>query len=65
MNFWDTSALVALDTGGKHGDSVRSTLEEDGSVALWWGAQVEYAAAVLPAGTRTPADRAAGGNAPA
>lgn len=46
MNFWDTSALVALDTGGKHGDSVRRTLEEDGNVALWWGAHVEYAAAV-------------------
>lgn len=46
MNFWDTSALVALDTGGTHGESVRRTLEEDGSVALWWGAHVEYAAAV-------------------
>ena len=46
MNFWDTSALAVLDTGGTHGDSVRRTLEEDGSVALWWGAHVEYAAAV-------------------
>ena len=46
MNFWDTSALMALDTGNRHGDSVRKTLEEDGGVALWWGAHVEYAAAV-------------------
>ena len=46
MNFWDTSALVALNTGEAHGDSVRRILEEDGSVAVWWGAQVEYAAAV-------------------
>ncbi len=46
MNFWDTSALVALDSGDTHGDGVRRILEEDGSVALWWGAHVEYAAAV-------------------
>ena len=45
MNFWDTSALVALDSGDKQGDAVRRILEEDGSVALWWGAHVEYAAA--------------------
>ena len=46
MNFWDTSALVALDSGDTHGDAVRRILEADGSVALWWGAHVEYAAAV-------------------
>ncbi len=61
MNFWDPSALVALDTGEKHGDAVRRILEEDGGVALWWGAHVEYAAAGRRA-RRFPDSRAVGGH---
>ncbi len=46
MNFWDTSALVALGVDEAHRPLALRILEADDRMAVWWGATVEYAAAI-------------------
>ena len=46
MNFWDTSALVALDVDEPHRRFARRVLEADDRMVVWWGSAVEYVAAV-------------------
>ena len=46
MNFWDTSALVALGVDEPHRQRALNTLKEDGQMVVWWGASVEYVAAL-------------------
>ena len=44
MNFWDTSALVALGVDEPRRQLALRILEEDDRMAVWWGALVEYVA---------------------
>ena len=46
MNFWDTSALVALGVDEPHRQSALRILEADDRMAVWWGSTVEYTAAL-------------------
>lgn len=46
MNFWDTSALVALSIDEPHRQRALNALEEDDRMVVWWGASVEYVAAL-------------------
>ena len=46
MNFWDTSALVALVADERQGPVARRVLEDDERMAVWWGASAEYEAAI-------------------
>lgn len=46
MNFWDTSALVALGVDEPHRRFALRVLEADDRMAVWWGATVEYVAAI-------------------
>ena len=46
MNFWDTSALVALGVDETHRPPALRILEADDRMAVWWGAEVEYVAAI-------------------
>ncbi len=46
MNFWDTSALVALGVEETHRPLALRILEADDRMAVWWGAEVEYVAAI-------------------
>ena len=46
MNFWDTSALVALGVAEPHRRTALRILEADDRMAVWWGAPVEYVAAL-------------------
>ena len=46
MNFWDTSALVALGVDEPHRKTALRILEADDRMAVWWGATVEYVAAL-------------------
>lgn len=46
MNFWDTSALVAFHLGEHPVGALKAILENDSGVAIWWGAQVEFASAI-------------------
>ena len=46
MNFWDTSALVALEVDEPHRRTARRILEVDDRMAVWWGSSVEYVAAL-------------------
>ncbi|MCY3988997.1 MAG: type II toxin-antitoxin system VapC family toxin [Gammaproteobacteria bacterium] len=46
MNFWDTSALVALNLDEPHRPQALKILEADDRMAVWWGSPVEYAAAL-------------------
>ena len=46
MNFWDTSALVALGVDEPHRHRALRILNEDDRMAVWWGTQIEYAAAL-------------------
>ncbi len=46
MNFWDTSALVALGVDEPHRRTALRVLEADDRMAVWWGASVEYVAAL-------------------
>ena len=41
MKFWDSSALTALFVTEPHTESVKTVADEDGSLAAWWGSQVE------------------------
>lgn len=46
MNFWDTSALVALNFEEPHRPKALQILKTDDRMAVWWGSPVEYAAAL-------------------
>lgn len=46
MNFWDTSALVALGVDEPHRQRAVDVLEADDQMAVWWGASVEYVSAL-------------------
>ena len=46
MNFWETSALVALGVDEPHRQTALHILEADDRMAVWWGATVEYVAAL-------------------
>lgn len=46
MNFWDTSAIVALGVDEPHRQRALRVLEKDDQVVVWWGTAVEYVAAV-------------------
>ncbi len=46
MNFWDTSALVALILHESKFESLETLLEEDPRLCLWWGTSVEFVSAV-------------------
>lgn len=46
MNFWDTSAIVALGVDELHRQRALRVLETDDQVIVWWGTAVEYVAAV-------------------
>ena len=46
MNFWDTSAIVALGVDETHRPLAPRILEADDRMAVWWGATVEYVAAI-------------------
>ena len=46
MNFWDTSALVALGVDEPHRQIALRILEAEDRMAVWWGAPVEYVAAL-------------------
>ena len=46
MNFWDTSALVALGVDEPHRQLALRILESDDRMAVWWGASIEYVAAL-------------------
>ena len=46
MNFWDTSALVALGVDEPRRQITLRILESDDRMAVWWGAPVEYVAAL-------------------
>ena len=46
MNFWDTSALIALGVDGPHRQRTLEVLEEDERMVVWWGSTVEYVSAL-------------------
>ena len=46
MNFWDTSALVALSVEEPHRQTVLRVLEADEHIVVWWGTSIEYVAAI-------------------
>ena len=46
MNFWDTSALVALSVEEPHRQTALRVLEADEHVVVWWGTSIEYVAAI-------------------
>ena len=46
MNFWDTSALVALGVDEPNRQKALRILESDDRMAVWWGTPVEYVSAV-------------------
>ena len=46
MNFWDSSAIIALVADEPAGPEARQTLEADPHMAVWWGTPVECVAAI-------------------
>ncbi len=46
MNFWDTSALVALSVEEPRRQTVLRVLEADEHIVVWWGSTIEYVAAI-------------------
>ena len=46
MNFWDTSALVALGVDEPHRQQALDVLEEDDRMVVWWGSTIEYVSAL-------------------
>ena len=46
MNFWDSSAIVALIADEPQAPVARRVLEADDRMAAWWGTSVECVAAV-------------------
>ena len=46
MNFWDTSALVALSVEEPRRQIALRVLEADEHIVVWWGSTIEYVAAI-------------------
>jgi len=46
VNFWDTSALVALSVEEPRRQTVLRVLEADEHIVVWWGSTIEYVAAI-------------------
>ena len=46
MNFWDSSAIIALIADETQAPAARQVLEADDRMAAWWGTSVECVAAV-------------------
>lgn len=46
MNFWDSSAIIALIADETQAPAARRVLEADVRMAAWWGTSVECVAAV-------------------
>ena len=46
MNFWDTSALVALSVEEPRRQMVLRVLEADEHIVVWWGTTIEYVATI-------------------
>ena len=46
MNFWDTSALVALSVEEPRRQMALRVLEADEHIVVWWGTSIEYVAAI-------------------
>ena len=46
MNFWDTSALVALSVDEPRRQAALRVLEADEQIVVWWGTAIEYVAAI-------------------
>ena len=46
MNFWDSSAIIALIADETQAPVARQVLEADDRMAAWWGTSVECVAAV-------------------
>jgi len=46
VNFWDTSALVALSVEEPHRQTALRVLEADEHIVVWWGTSIEYVAAI-------------------
>lgn len=46
MNFWDTSAVVALLVDEAASDAVARLRDRDPSLLVWWGTRVECASAI-------------------
>ena len=44
MNFWDTSALVALSVEEPQRQATLRVLEADDQIVVWWGTAIEYVA---------------------
>lgn len=47
MKFWDASAVVPLCADEPGSRSVRSMLDEDASVVVWWGTRTECVSALM------------------
>ena len=46
MNFWDTSALVALSVEEPHRQTALRVLDANEHIVVWWGTSIEYVAAI-------------------
>lgn len=46
MNFWDTSAIIAMLAGESEAPLAEQILEGDAGMVVWWGTVVECASAV-------------------
>lgn len=46
MNFWDSSAIVALLVGQPGSEEAGALRERDASMVVWWGTRIECAAAI-------------------
>jgi predicted nucleic acid-binding protein len=59
VRFWDSSALVPLLVAEDTSEAMEALFQDDESVAVWWGTEVECASAVARlerAGALTPAE---------
>ena len=46
MRFWDSSALVPLFVREAHSPAMRSLVDTDPEMLVWWASHVEFASAV-------------------
>jgi len=46
VRFWDASAIVPLLTVQRSSPSLRSKLDEDAAMVVWWASQIECASAI-------------------
>jgi uncharacterized protein len=47
MNFWDTSALIALILGQNAAEEVDSIITLDNELTIWWGTELEASSAIV------------------